>query len=111
MVTGESNPIIEGNKFIGNTYGICIKDSSPIIRYNEFQNNTEFAIRYYENSNPTIENNTFEGNGEDVDSALSFDAISSSVCYIMFVIGVVINVYLLIKVKQRIAQDKVKEIQ
>lgn len=61
---------IEHNTIQDNEHGIDIRSASPEIRDNMFVGNSEYAIQYDLESDPTLKNNYYEDNGEDISSPI-----------------------------------------
>ncbi len=66
MIVAEgSDALIEDNSFIDNLHGVVVRTSSPIIRSNYFQHNSNYAIRYDSASHMVLDNNRFVNNQAD----------------------------------------------
>jgi len=66
MIIAEgSDALIESNSFIDNLHGVVVQSSSPIIRSNYFQHNSNYAIRYDSASHMVLSDNVFVNNQAD----------------------------------------------
>lgn len=66
MVSQYSFPTIKWNSIAHNNHGICVQVSDPVIVENDFTNNRNYAIKVDEHSIPTISDNTFNGNDNEI---------------------------------------------
>ncbi len=101
MVNPHCAPRIEGNRFVGNKYGIAIDGSSPVVRRNTFENNTHSAIRYYDNSEPLLSNNTLAANGAGVVRDLATESYFSICAAVVTIAGVLALSAVLARIRRK----------
>lgn len=94
IVSGGSDAIIRGNFIYNNRHGIAIIGSDPVVESNEFVENSNYAILIEEDSYPTIEDNVFERNGQDVEE-IGFSIFGGEICMITTITVAVICLLML----------------
>jgi len=65
IIADGSGALIEHNSFSDNLHGIVVQSSSPVIRSNLFDHNSNYAIRYDSASHMALDNNHFVNNQAD----------------------------------------------
>jgi hypothetical protein len=94
IVSDGSNALIRGNLISNNLHGIAILESDPIVDFNEFVGNSNYAILIDENSYPIVEDNVFATSDQDIEE-IGFSFFGGEICMITTITVAVICLLML----------------
>ncbi len=108
MIVAEgSDALIESNSFIDNLHGVVVQSSSPIVRSNYFEHNSNYAIRYDSASHMVLSDNVFVGNQADTVEESGLYLVSAcGVITVALAVGCLLVLFWIYKEQLRKEQDQ-----